>query len=568
MFRFSLAATGLLCAAASAQSFSYPNFSSTAQLNLLGNSIQAGNAVRLTANASNQTGWLWRNTAVPILSGFDTTFTFRILPPSFGTKAEGFAMVIHNDPNGANATGGTVWGMGYGSGANNSQGIRNSIAIEFDTYQDPFLNDSSANELTIHTRGVLGNNENENSSIGRVTPPGNFVNGQVHTARIVYVPGLIEVYVDNMAAPILTRAYDLVTGGTYQSGSPVGGIGAVGGTGFAGFCATTGAGSLTEQVDILSWDWASTPPVDPCYAGTLGQSTLTIDGNDGGFFRRVEIATHQPFAIGVANPPAFGVGAPYILVGSLLAQPGAPGTSLSFGNACFPMVPLSPAELLLANTFSVSSGLLPALPTPHTINIPSSIITFPLEMTMQAVTFDSASPLTLGLTNAVELVVLPVGPPSISNVSPLSAAANAVVTIVGAGFVPGLTLTLGGAPLAPTSVSATEVTFSFPAGTPCDSTLVLTNPDGQSQSSMLNPTPIVTNTILGQGSSAGGAVFIIQGAGFALGSVVTIGGAPATVLSAGAAVLTVNTPPGTPGVAPVIITTPGGCATSTTYTYL
>jgi len=568
MFRFSLAATGLLCAAASAQSFSYPNFSSTAQLNLLGNSIQAGNAVRLTANASNQTGWLWRNTAVPILSGFDTTFTFRILPPSFGTKAEGFAMVIHNDPNGANATGGTVWGMGYGSGANNSQGIRNSIAIEFDTYQDPFLNDSSANELTIHTRGVLGNNENENSSIGRVTPPGNFVNGQVHTARIVYVPGLIEVYVDNMAAPILTRAYDLVTGGTYQNGSAVGGIGAVGGTGFAGFCATTGAGSLTEQVDILSWDWASTPPVDPCYAGTLGQSTLTIDGSDGGFFRRVEIATHQPFAIGVANPPSFGVGAPYILVGSLLAQPGAPGTSLSFGDACFPMVPLSPAELLLANTFSVSSGLLPALPTPHTINIPSSIITFPLEMTMQAVTFDSASPLTLGLTNAVELAVLPVGPPSISNISPLSATANAVVTIVGAGFVPGLTLTLGGAPLAPTSVSATEVTFSFPAGTPCDSTLVLTNPDGQSQSSMLNPTPIVTNTILGQGSSAGGAVFIIQGAGFALGTVVTIGGAPATVLSAGAAVLTVNTPPGTPGVAPVIITTAGGCTTSTTYTYL
>ena len=106
MLRSSLAATGLLCAAVSAQSFSYPNFSSTAQLNLLGNSTQAGTAVRLTANASNQTGWLWRNTAVPILNGFDTTFTFRILPPPFGTKAEGFAMVIQNDPSGANATGG------------------------------------------------------------------------------------------------------------------------------------------------------------------------------------------------------------------------------------------------------------------------------------------------------------------------------------------------------------------------------------------------------------------------------------------------------------------------------
>ena len=568
MLRSSLAATGLLCAAVSAQSFSYPNFSSTAQLNLLGSSIQAGNAVRLTANASNQTGWLWRNTAMPILSGFDTTFTFRILPPPAGIKAEGFALVIQDDPSGANATGGTVWGMGYGSGANGSAGIRNSIAIEFDTYQDPFLNDSSANELTIHTRGALGNHENENWSIGRVTPPGNFVNGQVHTARIVYIPGTIQVYVDNMATPVLTRSYDLVTGGTYQSGNPVGGLGVVGGTGFAGFCATTGAGSLTEQVDILSWDWASTPPTDPCYAGTLGQSTLTIDGSDGGFFRRVEIATHQPFAIGVANPPSFGAGAHYILVGSLLAQPGAPGTGLSFGNACFPMLPLGPAELLLANTFSVSTGLLPALPTPYTMNIPSSIITFPLEMTMQAVTFDSASPLTLGLTNAVELAVLQVGPPMISSVLPLSAAANVSITIAGDGFVPGLTLTLAGAPIAPTSVSAEQVTFLFPASTLCDSMLLLTNPDGQSQSWMLNPTPIVTNTVLGQGSSAGGAIFIVQGTGFAPGTMATIGGAAATVLSASAAVLTISTPSGTPGVAPVVLTTPGGCTASTTYTYL
>jgi hypothetical protein len=85
---------------------------------------------------------------------------------------------------------------------------------------------------------------------------------------------------------------------------------------------------------------------------------------------------------------------------------------------------------------------------------------------------------------------------------------------------------------------------------------------------VLNPTPTVTGTILGQGSSAGGAVFIVQGTGFAPGTVVTIGGAPATVLSASATVITVSTPPGTPGVAPVGLTTPGGCITSTTYTYL
>jgi hypothetical protein len=567
MLRTSLAACGLLCTAISAQSFSYPDFSSTAQLNLLGNSVQTGNSIRLTANASNQTGWFWRQTAVPLVNGFDTTFTFRILPPSPGTKAEGMALVIHNDPNGASAMGGTVWGMGYGAGANSNGGIRNSIAIELDTYLDPFLNDSSANELTIHTRGTSGNNENELYSIGRVTPPGNFVNGQVHTVRVVYVPGTISVYVDNPVTPVLTRAYSLVTGGTWTNGTAVGGIGSASGTGYAGFCATTGAGTLTEQVDILSWTWVSTPFTDACYNGTLGDDTLTINGSSGDFSRRVEVATYQPFGINVANPPGYGVGAPYVLVGSLFPSPGAIGTALGFGNACFPMLPIGPAEIILANTFGIGTGLLPALPTPHTIAIPTGVITFPLELTLQAVTFDTASPLTLGLTNAVELAIVPVGPPSIANVLPSSSAATVPVTVSGVGFVPGLTLTVAGAPVVPTSVTPTAVTFDYPAGASCDSSLVLRNPDGQTVSWVLNPTPVVTNTILGSGTTSGGAIFVVQGTGFSAGTTVTIGGAAANVLSAGSSAVSMQTPPGTAGVATVILTTPGGCQASTTYTY-
>ena len=568
MLRSSLVVPCLLCASLAAQSFSYPDFSSTAQLNLLGNSQQAGNAVRLTANASNQTGWMWRNTPVPILNGFDTTFTFRIAPPPFGVKAEGMALVIHADPNGANAQGGTVWGMGYGSGANNSPGIRNSIAIELDTYQDPFLSDSSNNELTIHTRGVLGNNEAEQWSIGRVTPAGNFVNNQVHTVRVVYVPGTISVYYDNMVTPALTRSYSLVTGGQLANGQPIGGIGAVNGVGFAGFCATTGANTLTEQVDILSWDWTSTPPSDPCFDGTLGADTLTINGSAGGFFRRVEVATHQPFSIEVDNPPSFGPGAPYLLFASLAPQPGALGTNLGFGNACFPMLPMGPTEFVLTDTFGIGPSLLAGLPTPHTIAIPTGVIASPLELTMQAVTLDTASPLTLGLTNAVELAVVAVGPPQITTMSPLSATVGATVTVNGSGFVPGLSLTVSGAPVTPLVVTPTTVQFSYPLGVSCDSVVILANPDGQSATTALNPSPVVTNTILGSGSSAGGSLFIVQGTGFAPGMTVTIGGVPASVNSVTSFVVTLNTPPGSPGVAPVLLTTPGGCTTSTTYTYL
>ena len=196
-----LAAAGL-----SAQTFNYPDFASTAQLALLGNATQSGTALRLTANTSNQTGWAWRNTPVPVAAGFDTTFTFRITPPTVGTKAEGMALVIHDDLLGAAVMGGTIWGMGYGTGSNAAIGIRNSIAVELDTFQDGFLSDTSANELTIHTRGSQGNHEHEQWSIARATPAQNLSDGQVHTLRVRYVPGTIEVFVDNSATPAITRA--------------------------------------------------------------------------------------------------------------------------------------------------------------------------------------------------------------------------------------------------------------------------------------------------------------------------------------------------------------------------
>jgi len=319
---------------------------------------------------------------------------------------------------------------------------------------------------------------------------------------------------------------------------------------------------------VFRFDSFPTPDPDPCYAGTLGLSTLTIDGSDGGFFHRVEIATHQPFGIEIANPPSFGAGAPYLLLASLAPQPGAVGTALGFGNSCFPMLPMGPTEFVLSDTFGLGSGLLPGLPTPYTIAIPTGLVTTPLELTLQAVTFDTAAPLTLGISNAIELAVVFVDPPQLSLMTPLSAAVGSPVTISGSGFIPGLSLTVGGTAVTPLSVSPTAVSFAYPAGTSCDTTVVLANPDGQSVNAVLNPTPTVTNTILASGSSAGGAIFIVQGTGFATGMTVTIGGAPANVLSTTSLAVTMNTPPGTPGVAPVVLTTPGGCTTSTTYTYL
>ncbi len=563
-----LLAPALAAASLSAQTFTYTDFSSTAGLALLGNAASSGTALRLTANASNQTGWAWRQTPVPAIAGFDTTFTFRITPPTVGTKAEGMALVIHADPNGAATMGGTVWGMGYGNGANGAVGIRNSIAIELDTFQDGFLADTSANELTIHTRGAQGNNENEQWSIARNTPATNLSDGQVHSLRVRYVPGTIEVFVDGAATPAISRAYDLVTGGLYASNAVAPGANLANGTAWVGFCATTGAGTLTELCEILSWTWTSTPLAHPCYTGTLGADTLTIAGSSGGAQREVQLATFQSFGIGIAAPPAFGPGAPYVLFLSLLPQPGVPGTQLGFGETCFPVLPAGPTELVLADTFGLFAAVLPAAPAPHTIAIPPGVVTGPLAFTLQAVTLASASPLALGVTNAIDVSFAPSGPPAINSVTPLSAAPGAPITITGQRFVPGFELTVNGAPIAPTASSATQIVFAYPAGLACGSQLAVVNPDSQGVSSPLNPQPTVTGTLLGSGTAAGNQVFVIQGTGFAPGTTVTVGGAAALVLSANATSVTVRTPPGTPGIAPVVLTTPGGCAATTSYTYL
>ncbi len=554
--------------ALTAQSFTYADFSSTGTLALLGTAAPSGTALRLTANASNQTGWAWHQTALPVIAGFDTTFTFRITPPTVGTKAEGMALVIHDDPNGLATTGGTVWGMGYGNGANSAVGIRNSIAIELDTYQDGFLGDTSANELTIHTRGALGNHENEQYSIARATPAQNLSNGQVHTLRVRYVPGTIEVFVDGSAVPAISRAYSLVTGGLYANNQPVSAPTLANGTAFLGFCATTGAGTLTELVEILSWDWTSTSLKDPCYAGSIGEDVLFVDGSAGDAFRVVPLATYQPFTIAMNPPAAAGPGWPFVLVLSLLPQPGALGTALGFGNTCMPVLPLGPFELVLADSFGLFPALLPAGPAPFSFPLPAGTVPFPLDFTLQAVTVSSASPFELGVSNAIDVKITPSAAPVITTVVPASAAAGQAITITGLRFVPGATLAVNGTPVVPTSASAVQIVFPYPAGLACGSQLTVANPDGQVAMAAINPTPVVTGTVLGSGPAAGNQIFLVQGTGFAPGSTMTIGGAPAMIISAINTAVTVRTPAGTPGSAAVVITTPGGCTASTTYTYL
>ncbi len=56
----------------------YPNFSSTAGLNLVGGAAQVGSVLRLTPAAEGQMGNAWAQDKQPCAAGFDTRFQFRI----------------------------------------------------------------------------------------------------------------------------------------------------------------------------------------------------------------------------------------------------------------------------------------------------------------------------------------------------------------------------------------------------------------------------------------------------------------------------------------------------------
>ncbi|MEZ6035966.1 MAG: IPT/TIG domain-containing protein [Planctomycetota bacterium] len=558
----------LLAAALPAQTFTYPDFSDTAGLALLGDAVAANGVLRLTDAVSDQASWVWRDAQVLVDNGFETSFSFRITPPVAGTRAEGLAFVIHDDPMGADAMAGRSWGLGYGPGFSpTNNGLRRCLAIELDTYQDFFLGDTSSNELSVHTRGSQGNNEHEQWSLARHTPAASLSDGQVHALRIVYTPGLLEVFVDNAATPDISCAYDLAAGGTYADGQPAPGLGLADHQAWVGLCSTTGLG-VSERVEILDWAMTSTLLTDDCYAGTLGVDTLTVDGSAGGVERVVGLRAWHPFTIALADPPEFGPGAPYVLFLSLLPQPGAFGTNLGFGSTCFPVLPTGAAELVLVDTIGVFPALLPGTATPFSLTLPFDTVRAPLSFTLQAVTFASLAPLQFGITNAVDVAFDAALAPSLNQVTPLSAAPGGNVRLNGGSFLPGAVVLVNGVPVTVTSASVYTQDFAYPAGLPCDSTVQVVNPDGQaSLVRPLNPTPTVTGVVPTNGPAAGNTMVFVSGSGFAPGTTVTVGGVSVPVLGAASSTVWFRTPAGTPGQQPIVITTPGGCTVSTSFTY-
>src|SRR5581483_5622242 len=191
----------------------------------------------LTDNKGSETSSAWYPYELPVATGFTTSFQFQIT--STTSLADGFAFVIQANPNGTSVLGTTGAGgyIGY-------DGIPNSVAVEFDTFQNGNFGDPASPHIGIQSKGTAANSADHNTaSLAGPVVGANFADGAVHTATITYSAGTLSVFLDNSPTPVVTAAVNLGTWLNLDGGTSA----------YVGFTAATG--SAMENSDLLSWTW-------------------------------------------------------------------------------------------------------------------------------------------------------------------------------------------------------------------------------------------------------------------------------------------------------------------------
>jgi len=239
---------------------SQPDFSNTAGLTFVGSATTSGNQLQLTPADYSQAGAAYSTSPVTLGANatFSTTFQFQFTSPGgwVGSPADGITFVLAASPSGLGTGGGA---LGYG-------GVGNSVAIEFDTYDNtPDVNDAnSSNHIAILENGVVGPTSDINLVNAYNVPVCNFnpatpdtaagcmSNGDIWTATIGYNGSNLNVTVQDGSAP----AFTVYSGLGIDIASLIGTSAA-----FVGFTAGTGGGF--EQQNILNWQLANDTSLGP-----------------------------------------------------------------------------------------------------------------------------------------------------------------------------------------------------------------------------------------------------------------------------------------------------------------
>lgn len=261
----------------------YSDFSSTAGLTLTGSAGTAvtgdGTVLRVTPAAGGQTGAAYSTSAITLGSSniFSTTFQFRFTQPGGIDPADGITFILAKSTSGI---GGAGVGMGY-------SGVPNSVAIEFDTYNNSGYglgnNDgNSSNHVSIDTNGNLTNsaitNVYGNGSCGfpggspsqnNYSVAGCMSNGHLWTVNIGYDGSKLSV---SLFDPAEGFTFDAISNYAIDIASLLGTNQA-----YVGFTAGTGAG--WENHDILNWKFADTTQLSPGAGSTVPEpATMALLG--------------------------------------------------------------------------------------------------------------------------------------------------------------------------------------------------------------------------------------------------------------------------------------------------
>lgn len=248
---------------------------------LVGSGAVNGAGVQLTSGVG-QSGAAWAGTEQSVVSGFSANFQFQITPIQGVTPADGLAFVIQGSSSGASAIGGGGGDIGYA-------GITNSLAVEFDTYDDSSypIYDPNGNHIAIISNGTAANNASHSLSYSVVAMTNSnlgitLTDGAVHNVKITYTGGSSGTLTVSVDGSTIVSASNL----NLQTllGLPSNGLAWVGFTG--------GAGAGGENGDIYNWSYSAGPaPV-----------ALTIGALPNGQF-------NSPYA--PITPSAGGGAAPY-----------------------------------------------------------------------------------------------------------------------------------------------------------------------------------------------------------------------------------------------------------------
>jgi hypothetical protein len=148
-------------------------------------------------------------------------------------------------------------------------------------------------------------------------------------------------------------------------------------------------------------------------------------------------------------------------------------------------------------------------------------------------------------------------------IGPLTA--GTAVTLTGTNFVAGASVTIGGTPATGCStVSATSITCSAPAGTAGAQNVVVTQAGGSATlpgGFTYQVAPTLASITPVSGPATGGTIVTMTGSGFASGATVSVGGVAATGCTVTSAIrMTCTAPANSVGAKDIVVTTAGGSA--------